>query len=261
MPHDLHRGFSDPRHVPAHELVRFLEEADRLPAMRAAQKALREALGPRPGMRLLDAGCGIGLEAARLAADHPSLHVTGIDRNAELLAIARRRAPRVEWLEADLTDLDLPPWSFDAIRTERVLMHLPDDALESVLDTLVGLLAPGGRIAVFELDYGGTVLAPGGADEEVVDRATATLYESLAQPRAGRRLPGLLDERGLTDVAATPFVLTPSLEVWRRIVKDTVIAAEPDAEVADWLEEQEDAAARGDFVGAFTGILTAAIRL
>ena len=131
MTRDLHRGFHDPRHVPADQLVRFLEEADRLPDMRAVRKALRETIDPRPGMRLLDAGCGVGLEAARLAEEHPDWHVTGLDRNGEMLEIARRRAPQVEWLEADLADLDLPPESFDAIRTERVLMHLSDDTFET----------------------------------------------------------------------------------------------------------------------------------
>ena len=104
------------------------------------------------------------------------------------------------------------------------------------------------------------ILAPGDADDEVVHRVAATLYASLAQPLAARRLPGLMTERGLTDVAATPFCLTPSAPVWRRIVKDTVLAGSPEPEVADWLEQQEDAAARGDFVAAFTGVLTAATR-
>ena len=260
MTRDLHRGFSDPRPFPADELVRFLEEADRLPDMHAVQKAMREAIDPRPGMRLLDAGCGAGLETARLASEHPDMHVTGLDRNGELLELARRRSPHVEWLEADLTDLDLPPASFDAVRAERVLMYLPDDEFESVVDSLVELLAPGGRLAFFELDYGATILAPGGADDEVVDRVTAALYASLPQPQAGRRLPGLLTERGLTDVTGTPFPLTPSRLVWRWIIKDTVLADSPDPEVADWLEQQEDAAARGDFVAVFTGVLTTATR-
>ena len=197
MTRDLHRGFRDPRHVPAEELVRFLEEADRLPDMRVVQKALREALDPRPGMRLLDAGCGAGLEAARLAEGHRELDVTGVDRNAELLEIARHRAPQVRWLEADLADLDLPARSFDAIRTERVLMHVPGDTFERVVDNLVRMLAPGGRLALFELDYGAMILAPGGAEDELVDRVAATLYASLPQPRAARRLPELLTARGL----------------------------------------------------------------
>jgi ubiquinone/menaquinone biosynthesis C-methylase UbiE len=256
MTRDLHRGFHDPRHAAADDLVRFLEEADRLPGFRPVREAMREAIGPQPGMRLLDAGCGIGLEAARLAEDHPDVHVTGVDRNAEMLEIARRRAPDVEWVEADLTDLDLAP-EFDAVRTERVLIHVPE--VESVVENLIGVLAPGGRVALFELDYGGTILAPG-PDEEVAERVAETLYASLEQPQAGRRLPGLVAERGLTDVTATPFSFMPNEQVWRRIVQDTVLAGSPDSEVEDWLEQQADAVVHGEFVAAFAGVLTAATR-
>jgi SAM-dependent methyltransferase len=253
MTHDLHEGFADPRTVPAGDLVRFLEEADRLPDFADVRRAMREALALRPGMRLLDAGCGIGLEAARLAGEHPELHVTGLDRNAELLAIARRRAADVRWLEADLADLELPPGSFDAIRTERVLMYLPDDELDRALDSLLDALRPGGRIALFELDYGATMLAPGSADLELLERVNAVLRNSLPQPLAGRRLPGLLRERGLT-VTATPFAVRVTAPVWRRIVGDTVAASGLD--VSDWLREQDAAAARGEFVAAFTGLLS-----
>jgi SAM-dependent methyltransferase len=265
MTRDLHEGFRDARRVPAGELERFLEEADRLPGFRAIKRAVRDALDPRPGMRLLDVGCGIGLEATRLAADHPDTLVTGLDRNAELLQIARGRAgaqrTNLRWVEGDLAALELPEASFDAIRSERVLMYLPDGDFERVLGDLVRLLRPGGRLALFELDYGGTILAPGAADEAVVERADAVLRASLPQPLAGRRIPGLLTARGLRDVVASPYSFTVSEPVWRRIVSDTLTAGpSADPAVSAWLREQDEAAARGEFVGAFAGVLTTASR-
>jgi ubiquinone/menaquinone biosynthesis C-methylase UbiE len=162
---DLHEGFRDPQEAEAAELTRFLEEVDRLPGVRGIQRAIRQAIDLAPGARMLDAGCGIGLEAVRLAEAHPAASVTGLDRNGELLEIARRRRslPNLDWLHADLTALDLPKRSFDVIRTERVLMYLPDPAFEQALDALVRLLRPGGTLALFELDYGATILAPGSA--------------------------------------------------------------------------------------------------
>jgi SAM-dependent methyltransferase len=259
---DLHAGFSDPRRAPAVDLERFLEEADRLPGIRPIRRAMRRALDPQPGMRLLDAGCGIGLETARLAAAHAGTRVTGLDRNAELLGIARRRAsePNLEWLEGDLAALGLDSESFDAVRTERVLMYVPD--LEHTLDDLIRVVRPGGRLALFELDYGGTILAPGAAVAGVEERVLAALHASLPQPLAGRRIPGLLTARGLRDVVATPYSFAPSEPVWRRIVGGTLTASgAPDLDIAAWLREQEQAAARGEFVAAFTGVLTAAVRL
>jgi SAM-dependent methyltransferase len=261
MAGDLHAGFRDPRRIPADDLVRFLEHADRLPGIRAVQRALRRAIDPQPGMRLLDAGCGIGLETRRLASEHPATSVTGLDRNAELLGVARRRPANVTWIEANLAALQLPEASFDAIRTERVLMYLPDGDFERVLDDLVALLAPGGRLALFELDYGATILAPGAAGEAMVRRVVEALHGSLPQPLAGRRIPGLLAERGLRDVVASPFSFAVDEPVWRRIVFDTLTAGPPlDPAVSAWLHEQNEAAARGEFVAAFTGVLTAATR-
>jgi SAM-dependent methyltransferase len=262
---DLHEGFRDARRAPAEDLERFLEQADRLPGIRAVQRALRDALAVRPGMRLLDAGCGIGLETARLAAEYPDTFITGLDRNRELLRIAQRRADpqpaNLCWLEADLAALELPDASFDAIRTERVLMYLPDDCFERVFDDLIRLLKPGGRLALFELDYGATILAPGSAGNAVLWEVGEALRRSLPQPLAGRRIPGLLTARGLRDVAATPFSFALNEPVWRRIVSDTLTAGPPpDPAVSSWLREQGAAAARGEFVAAATGILTAASR-
>jgi SAM-dependent methyltransferase len=193
------------------------------------------------------------------------MRVTGLDRNAELLRIAQRRAepspPNLGWLEADLTALDLPDASFDAIRSERVLMYLPDGSFEQVLDDLVRLLRPGGRLALFELDYGATILAPGAASDAVLQRAGDALLASLPQPLAGRRIPGLLSERGLRRVAADPFSFVVNELVWRRIVGDTLTAGpSSDPAISTWVRQQAAAAARGEFVAAFTGVLTAATR-
>jgi ubiquinone/menaquinone biosynthesis C-methylase UbiE len=260
MSRDLHEGLRDPAQATTSELERFLDEVDRLPGIRAIQRALRRAIVPSPGMRILDAGCGTGLEAVRLATAHPETFVTGLDRNRELLEIGRRRArlPNLEWLHRDLTELDLPDACFDVVRSERALMYLPGDAFERVFDDLVRLLAPGGRLALFELDYGATILPPGSAEDALVERLEEALGASLPQPWAGRRIPRLLTDRGLRHVDAAPFSFAVSEPVWRRIVYDTLSAKAPDADVCAWLDEHAAAALRGEFVAAFTGVLTTA---
>jgi ubiquinone/menaquinone biosynthesis C-methylase UbiE len=260
--HDLHTGFRDPRRASAGDLTSFLEEADRLPGIRTVQVAMRRAIALRPGARLLDAGCGLGLETSRLAADHPQADIVGLDRNAGLLEVARRRTPQppnVRWLEGDLTALDLPEASFDAIRTERVLMYLADGAFERVIEELARLLCRGGRLALFELDYGATILAPGRDGNGAARRAAEALYAALPQPLAGRRIPGLLAANGLRNVVAQPFSFAVTAAVWRRIVRDTLTAVPTlDPGVRGWLDEQDAAVARGAFAAAFTGVLTSA---
>jgi SAM-dependent methyltransferase len=54
---------------------------------------------------VLDAGCGTGRVAIELS--RRGVSAVGVDRDASMLAVARQRAPEVEWLEHDLTDFDL----------------------------------------------------------------------------------------------------------------------------------------------------------
>jgi SAM-dependent methyltransferase len=60
------------------------------------------ALGPRT---VLDAGCGSGRVAIELARH--GIEVVGVDVDPSMLNEARRRAPDLAWVEADLTELDL----------------------------------------------------------------------------------------------------------------------------------------------------------
>jgi SAM-dependent methyltransferase len=54
---------------------------------------------------VLDAGCGTGRVAIRLA--ELGYDVTGTDVDRSMLAVARERAPALRWVEADLSSLDL----------------------------------------------------------------------------------------------------------------------------------------------------------
>jgi SAM-dependent methyltransferase len=54
---------------------------------------------------VLDAGCGTGRVATELAAR--GVEVVGVDADHSMLATARDRAADVEWIEHDLTTLDL----------------------------------------------------------------------------------------------------------------------------------------------------------
>jgi ubiquinone/menaquinone biosynthesis C-methylase UbiE len=101
---------------------------------------LRRA-GLDQGMRMLGIGCGAGdvsLLAARLVG--PTGAVFGVDRSAEAVAWARRRATAagVAWAEFAASELDQvePPGAFDALIGRLILLYLPDPA--AVLRQLAG---------------------------------------------------------------------------------------------------------------------------
>jgi SAM-dependent methyltransferase len=61
-----------------------------------------ERLGPSS---VLDAGCGTGRVGIELA--RRGIHVVGTDLDADMLAYARKKAPQIDWIHADLVDLNL----------------------------------------------------------------------------------------------------------------------------------------------------------
>ena len=75
------------------------------------EATLCESLLPLGG-RVLDAGCGTGRVAIRLA--ERGHECVGVDVDRSMLDVARRRAPHLRWVEADLTELALDE-SFDLV--------------------------------------------------------------------------------------------------------------------------------------------------
>ncbi|KIH99249.1 methyltransferase type 11 [Streptomonospora alba] len=107
-----------------------------------------------PASRVLDAGCGTGRVAIRLAELGHTC--TGVDADASMLAEARRRAPGMTWLEADLAGvaaLGLDP-DFDmAVAAGNVIPLLAPGTEPAVVSGLASLLRPGGLlVAGFGLD-------------------------------------------------------------------------------------------------------------
>lgn len=105
-------------------------------------EALIALLDPHPGERILDAGCGIGEAAKRLAAR--GAHVTGIDIQAPLIGQARIAVPQAHFLCGDLMHHQ-PAEPYDAIFARALLDWLP--ACKPAAQQLARLLRSGGRLA------------------------------------------------------------------------------------------------------------------
>lgn len=104
-----------------------------------------------PGSRILDAGCGTGRVAIRLA--ELGYDCVGADLDASMLAEARRAAPGQQWIETDLADLDLPP-DFDlVVAAGNVIPLLTPGTEPGTVLRLAAALRPGGLlVAGFGLD-------------------------------------------------------------------------------------------------------------
>lgn len=159
----------------------------------------------RPGMELLDVGCGPGtitVDLARLVAPG---RVLGIDREEGVLDEARSLGAGVENLSfatGDVYALAFADASFDAIHAHQVLQHLTDPV--AALAELRRVCRPGGVVAVRDADYAAFTWYPA---DPVLDR-WLELYHAVArandaEPDAARHLLAWAHAAGFEDVTAT----------------------------------------------------------
>lgn len=185
--------------------------------------------GLRPGMRVLDVGCGPGdvsFAAARLVG--PGGSVLGVDAAGEMIELARHRATErgLSWVtfqQATIGDLVLDE-PVDAVVGRLILMHLPDPA--SALRRLAGLLRPGGVIVFCENDIDTVRSVPEIPQFRAVTEGIAKSFQAVGLDTGfGMRLHGLFERAGLPSpqlsLAApiggvnSPDIFAYAIEVWR----------------------------------------------
>lgn len=83
------------------------------------------------GKKILDVGCGAGHDAGFFT--NQGLNVTGIDLSTNLLALAKKAAPKAIFTKMDMRVLEFPPKSFDGLWVMTSFQHLPKiDAPETL---------------------------------------------------------------------------------------------------------------------------------
>jgi sterol 24-C-methyltransferase len=119
-------GWSDSFHF-----AWFTGQETLVEAQKAMEEWMADTLGLRPGMRVVDVGCGIGGPATTVAS-HSGAHVVGVNITPLHVEIARQRpapsAGSVEFMEGDAQALPLPDEDFDAGYWMEAIAHAPDKA-------------------------------------------------------------------------------------------------------------------------------------
>jgi ubiquinone/menaquinone biosynthesis C-methylase UbiE len=104
------------------------------------------AIGPKPGQRLLDVGCGNGAAAIHLAQTI-GLEAVGVDVDPKQIAAARSAAgdsTQVHLQVADATTLPFADGEFDLVYTNKTTHHIRD--WEQAIAEMARVLKPGGHL-------------------------------------------------------------------------------------------------------------------
>jgi long-chain acyl-CoA synthetase len=185
----------------------------------------------KPGMRLLDVGCGPGSITAGLAVRVEPGETIGIDASLQVIETARslphsREAKHLSFEGGNIYSPRFGAESFDAVFSHQVLQHLtrPIDALEQMR----ALLRPGGIVGARAVDWGSTMFYP---EDAGILRFLALYYELAhldgGEPNAGRHLPRWLRQAGFVDLhvstSAVSYTEAAAIQAWADAYADAML--------------------------------------
>lgn len=180
--------------------------------------------------QVLDVGCGTGgVTAALLTEPREDRRVTGVDRSAQMLAVAETKlaepaaAGRLRLRQVAITGLEreFPPESFDAVVCCLVLSELSATEERYALDVFCRLLRPGGTLVLAD------EVLPDSAGRRWLYRAgrwpwaAVTYLVTQTSTHATRELGRKLLDRGLEAVEVTRRqgrsfqIVTGRKQAWR----------------------------------------------
>ncbi len=174
----------------------------------------------RPGMTLLDCGCGPGTITLDFAALVAPAETIGVDIEINQLQLARTRAAdreksNIHFSVADLYALPFPDNTFDAVFLHGVLEHM--QAPLAALEEIRRVLKHGGVVGARHADFGGFLFEPA---EPPLDRFVP-IFERLMVHNSGDPMAGRHQLRWLREAGFDQPVVSASYDCWTSTPKET----------------------------------------
>ena len=213
------------------------------------QRQYRVWFDPRPGERILDVGCGTGVNDLALGKlVGPAGMIVGIDNSEAMLAIARAKAStdNVEYRRMAVEEMDFPADSFDGVVCTQVLGYVADPV--PVIRSLLRVAKPAGRVFIAETDW--DTLAYSIPDKELQRKVTLSFTDHHGDGWVGRRLYAMCREAGASEIELHPYVIHNAEYSIRRfggplsyIIRDYLLRTQKctEEEVRRWCKLLSDA--------------------
>jgi ubiquinone/menaquinone biosynthesis C-methylase UbiE len=243
--------FTQPDSAPAY-FIDFLDMLDRLPDIQAARATTIERMQLAPGHKVLDVGCGIGGATLRFAdAVGPGGLAAGVDVSSTLIDVATRRVGErcgVQFRIGDARGVPYPAASFDFAYSERVFLYLPDRL--AAIHEMARVVKPGGRVFLADVDFDCTAIYS--RHPPLTRRMISAIAASIPNRNSARELPALVKQAGLHELSIDAYAVTTPYEFLIHGMSGALTKAVDDggigrAEVDEWLAEQGNLHATGDF--------------
>ena len=139
-------------------LMESEEEAIRLDIKTDPEALRKQAIwcGVKPGMRILDGGCGPGKTTALLhEMIQPNGHIIGVDFSEDRIAHAQEHyggKKGLEFYRQDLRESMEGLGQFDLVWVRFVLEYYREGSLD-IVKNLIKCVKPGGALCLLDLDY------------------------------------------------------------------------------------------------------------
>jgi ubiquinone/menaquinone biosynthesis C-methylase UbiE len=165
---------------------------------------------PSAGEEVLDVACGTGVVARSASRCMLHGHVTGLDLNKGMLAVAQtrvREGASIDWIEGSALDLPFPAGKFNLALCQLGLQFFPDPG--RALREMRRVLSPSGRVALSV--YSPIERTPGAnAFVLALDRILGTDASKIKRGEHSFKAPGelreLIVEAGFTRVEVQTVV-------------------------------------------------------